>query len=151
MNPDSDQARIIAERIARRVASGRPDPRQTSRSSAVAGEIDTVRANINELQQRLALLEANLRNESITANDLTVNASPFSDRPLAPAPAVPFTHSPWLAGVNATAAHPAEERFGIEEATINELVDFFQSEKMCSLDPSGKPCDHCAMCSARGF
>jgi hypothetical protein len=43
------------------------------------------------------------------------------------------------------------DRFGVEEATVSELVDFFQNEKACSLEPGGKPCDHCAMCSSRGF
>jgi hypothetical protein len=152
MNTESDQARAIAERIARRVAEGNSVASQaTNRKSAVAAEIDTVRANISELQQRLVQLEVKLRDEPQTATVLSRNASPFSNQPLSPTPSVPFTHSPWLAGVNAVAAHAAEERFGVEEATINELVDFFQSEKMCSLDPSGKPCDHCAMCSSRGF
>jgi len=58
-------------------------------------------------------------------------------------------HSPWLAGVNA--GHPSQERFGVEEATVAELVDYFQSEKACTLEPGGKPCDHCSMCSSRGF
>jgi hypothetical protein len=31
------------------------------------------------------------------------------------------------------------------------LVEFFESEKKCSVEPAGKPCDHCAMCSSRGF
>ena len=54
----------------------------------------------------------------------------------------PRVHSPW---------HPSMERFGVEEATVSELVDFFQNEKTCSIEPGGKPCDHCAMCSSRGF
>jgi hypothetical protein len=58
-------------------------------------------------------------------------------------------HSPWLAGVNAS--HPSQERFGVEEATVSELVDFFQNENTCTIEPGGKPCDHCAMCSSRGF
>ena len=58
---------------------------------------------------------------------------------------VPRVQSPWLA------SHPSMERFGVEEATVSELVDFFQNEKACSLEPGGKPCDHCAMCSSRGF
>ncbi len=49
-----------------------------------------------------------------------------------------------------SAAHPSQERFGVEEATVSELVDFFESEKKCALEP-GKPCDHCAMCTSRGF
>ncbi|MGZ8869698.1 MAG: hypothetical protein ACXW3W_01420 [Pyrinomonadaceae bacterium] len=50
-----------------------------------------------------------------------------------------------------TVDHPSQERFGIEEATVAELVEFFEKEKKCSVDPSGKPCDHCAMCNSRGF
>ena len=55
----------------------------------------------------------------------------------------PRVHSPWQ--------HPSLERFGVEEATVSELVDYFQTEKACSMEPGGKPCDHCAMCSSRGF
>ncbi|HXC68616.1 MAG TPA: hypothetical protein VN644_01515 [Pyrinomonadaceae bacterium] len=55
---------------------------------------------------------------------------------------VPRVHSPW---------HPSLDRFGVEEATVSELVDYFQNEKTCSIEPGGKPCDHCAMCSSRGF
>lgn len=120
-----DQARALAERIARRVAAS-----QASTQSAggdVAAELAAMRASLNELQNRLIQIESKVRFE----------------------PAVPRTHSPWLAGVNAS--HPSLERFGVEEATVNELVDFFQSEKTCSLEPGGKPCDHCAMCSSRGF
>jgi hypothetical protein len=47
--------------------------------------------------------------------------------------------------------HVSQERFGVEEATVAELVEFFESEKKCAMDPSGQPCDHCAMCSSRGF
>ena len=142
---------MIAERIARRVAAGATATSSpTNHNAAVAAEITTVRANISELQKRLAQLEAKLNNPAATQY-ASLKASPFPAQPLAPTPAVPFTHSPWLAGVNAVPAHAAEERFAVEEATVNELVDFFQNEKMCSLDPSGKPCDHCAMCSSRGF
>jgi hypothetical protein len=55
----------------------------------------------------------------------------------------PRVHSPW--------SHPSIERFGVEEATVSELVDFFQGEKQCTMEPGEKPCDHCAMCSSRGF
>jgi hypothetical protein len=86
---------------------------------------------------------------------------------------VPATQSPWLASMSSMyrqptqqsaqaisqseirnsqlPSHPSEERFGIEEAAVSELVEFFENEKKCSVDPSGKPCDHCAMCSSRGF
>jgi hypothetical protein len=75
------------------------------------------------------------------------------------------TTSPWLTGLSGqyqafeqsaitnpqSASHPSQERFGVQEAAVSELVEFFENEKKCSVDPSGKPCDHCAMCSSRGF
>ena len=115
----SDQARLIAERIARRVNTKAPDahgPVEIDLNS----ELAAVRATLNELQNRLIQIESKVVS-------------------------VPRVQSPWLA------SHPSLERFGVEEATVSELVDFFQNEKACSLEPGGKPCDHCAMCSSRGF
>jgi hypothetical protein len=57
----------------------------------------------------------------------------------------------YVPATNAAAAHPSQERFGVEEAAVSELVDYFEREKTCNLEPGGKPCDHCAMCSSRGF
>jgi hypothetical protein len=79
---------------------------------------------------------------------------------------IPVTQSPWLGRLpsmlggaapepaiysSQPAEHSSQERFGVEEAAVTELVEFFENEKKCSVDPSGKPCDHCAMCSSRGF
>ena len=50
---------------------------------------------------------------------------------------MPLTHSPWLVGVNASVAHPSQEKFGVEEATVSELVDYFEKEKICSVEPGG--------------
>ena len=109
-----DQARVMAERIARRVAAG---PASSASSGGdIASELAAMRASLNELQNRLVQIEAKVT--------------------------VPRVHSPW---------HPSMERFGVEEATVSELVDFFQNEKTCSMEPGGKPCDHCSMCSSRGF
>src|SRR5690349_12599609 len=104
----ADQARLIAERIARRVGNSAPDagkPANTD-STDVGSQLAAVRSTLNELQSRLIQIEAK------------VGAS---------APAAPRMHSPWLEGVNAS--HPSVERFGVEEATVSELVDFFQNEK----------------------
>jgi CRISPR/Cas system-associated protein Cas10 (large subunit of type III CRISPR-Cas system) len=106
-----DQARLMAERIARRMSAGSATP-QTDISS----ELAAVRASLDDLQNRLVQIEAKVSG--------------------------PRVHSPW---------HPSLDRFGVEEATVSELVDFFQNEKACSMEPGGKPCDHCAMCSSRGF
>ena len=112
----SDQAREIAERVARRVG-GAATPRSTT---DISSELAAMRATLNELQNRLIQIESKVVS-------------------------VPRVQSPWLA------SHPSMEQFGVEEATVSQLVDFFQNEKACSLEPGGKPCDHCAMCSSRGF
>ncbi len=107
-----DQAKVIAERIARRMAGNTVAPQ----SSDISSELAAMRASLSEMQNRLVQIEAKVGG--------------------------PRVHSPW---------HPSLDRFGVEEATVSELVDYFQNEKACSLEPGGKPCDHCAMCSSRGF
>ena len=146
MSTESDQARLIAERVARRLSdSPTSSPLKENASHNLSGELAAMRSGLNELQKRLAQIESKVRaSEETTSGSTYVNPAPTS-RP------VPLTHSPWLAGVNASIAHPSQEKFGVEEATISELVDFFEKEKACSLEPGGKPCDHCAMCSSRGF
>src|ERR1700752_381477 len=129
----SDQARMMAERIARRVSSPTPAVR-ASEAGDLSAELAAMRASLSELQNKLIQIESKIRGGNV-AYSSTV--------------AAPSMHSPWLSGVNA--GHPSQERFGVEEATVSELVDFFQSEKACTLEPGGKPCDHCAMCSSRGF
>ncbi len=46
---------------------------------------------------------------------------------------------------------PSLDRFSIAEAIVDELFDTGRNEKACTFEPNGKPCDHCSMCSARGF
>jgi hypothetical protein len=117
----ADQAKLVAERIARRVGAGSESVQKVD--TDISAELAAMRATLTELQNRLIQIESKV--------------------------SAPRVHSPWLAGVNAS--HPSQERFGVEEATVAELVDFFQNEKTCTLEPGGKPCDHCAMCSSRGF
>ena len=107
-----DQARIMAERIARRVAGNSSVPQSTD----IGSELAAMRASLNDLQNRLIQIESKVSG--------------------------PRVHSPW---------HPSLDRFGVEEAVVSELVDYLQNDKACSLEPGGKPCDHCAMCSSRGF
>lgn len=139
MSTESDQARLVAERIARRLSDS---PTASVPNDNLSGELAAMRAGLTDLQKRLAQIEAKVRAGEVTSPQYTKQTP---NRP------VPLTHSPWLAGVNASMAHPSQEKFGVEEATVAELVDFFEKEKTCSLEPGGKPCDHCAMCSSRGF
>lgn len=41
-------------------------------------------------------------------------------------------------------SHVSKERFALAE-------DADKKEEACRFEPGGKPCDHCAMCSSRGF
>ena len=157
MSTESDHAREIAARIARRV--GTDNPSMLNREEMVgraepkpelSSELAAVRAGLNELQKKIAQLEAKVSPNSIDSRTISSSSSSFS-APASSARPVPLTHSPWLAGVNASISHPSQEKFGVEEAVVSELVDYFEKEKTCSVEPGGKPCDHCSMCSSRGF
>jgi hypothetical protein len=190
VSTDQDQARLIAERVARRVKEGdtaQPAPRSTSTQNGtpVRQELSAIREGLHDLETKLDRIESSISKtpftspgssrarviDFISANPPVVKSSQIAN----PDPVVPKptsrsiqTTSPWLAGLsghyqifepNQTLAtgthqiqtHPSQERFGVEEAAVSELVEFFENEKKCSLDPEGKPCDHCAMCSSRGF
>ncbi len=47
--------------------------------------------------------------------------------------------------------HPSQEKFAVTEAVGQEIIEHFGKEKPCLFEPNGKPCDHCSMCSSRGF
>ncbi len=47
--------------------------------------------------------------------------------------------------------HPSVEKFSVAEAIADEIFAGIHKEKACTFEPNGKPCDHCAMCSSRGF
>ena len=182
MATESDQARLIAERIARRVA-GNPAPR--SRNAAPANsELAEIRSVLTDLQRKLDQVESKMGGEehrkveetprarfhnfvgAATATGASAGESPATSRTRTNQKSAartselradkfseftPPTHSPWLSGVYIPATHASEERFGVEEATVSELVEFFENEKKCSMEPGEKPCDHCSMCSSRGF
>jgi hypothetical protein len=142
MSSDEDQARTLAERIARRISAPAADaPAPASGKDEVGTELAQMRASLSELEQKLARIESHLTREEKSASD-EGNESRRT----------PAIRSPWLSGMYVPAAtHPSQERFGVEEAAVSELVDYFEREKTCNLEPGGKPCDHCAMCSSRGF
>ena len=47
-------------------------------------------------------------------------------------------------------SHPSTHKFSIAEAIADQIFDGLGKEKACQFEPS-KPCDHCSMCSSRGF
>jgi hypothetical protein len=156
MSTELDHAREIAARIARRVTADNlstSEPGLTPPRSAkpeLTSELAAVRAGLNDLQKKIAQLEAKVSSDSTDNRTSSASSNTFSAAENSMRP-IPLTHSPWLAGVNAGISHPSQEKFGVEEAVVSELVDYFEKEKICSVEPGGKPCDHCSMCSSRGF
>ena len=59
--------------------------------------------------------------------------------------------NPQNPAVDARAPHPSLNKFSVAEAIADEIFAGVQKEKACTFEPNGKPCDHCAMCSSRGF
>ena len=47
--------------------------------------------------------------------------------------------------------HPSLEKFSIAEAIADAVIDAKSTEKTCTFEPNDRPCDHCSMCSSRGF
>jgi hypothetical protein len=52
---------------------------------------------------------------------------------------------------NSVPIHPSQQRFEIAEAIADAVFNGVAKEKACTFEPNGKPCDHCSMCSSRGF
>lgn len=122
MMPHEDKARKIADRVANSLQA------DASADINRDGDWENLQAKLDRMYQEM--------------------------QPGARATAVPAAaaFTPKTKPVQITsAAHPSQERFNVNEAIVDELVEFFEKEKACSFEPNGKPCDHCAMCSSRGF
>jgi hypothetical protein len=196
VSSDQDQARLIAERVARRVAGTRGNAPVSATSPSRNGapvreELSSIREGLHDLESKLDRIESKIVHSAgqpsaqtrarvidfvssgppvVAAPSIGLQQPGVSEKP---SEFVPPTQSPWLATMSSmfgrtthqgaqdisqseirnsqSPSHPSQERFGIEEATVTELVEFFENEKKCSVEPGGKPCDHCAMCSSRGF
>ena len=48
-------------------------------------------------------------------------------------------------------SHPSLDKFAIAEAVADAAITSKSKEKTCTFEPNVRPCDHCSMCSARGF
>jgi hypothetical protein len=159
MSTEQDPVRAIAERIAQRVSQSAGEDESRSRANADKDELSSVRESLAELKRKLATIEEHLEREKEnvafgvrSASELDDgNASRHERAATATTRPPASAQSPWLSGMYVPAAHPSQERFGVEEAAVSELVDFFEKEKVCELEPGGKPCTHCDMCSTRGF
>jgi len=159
---EQDPIRSLAGRIANRLAreseleTTSPAVRHAANSP---DELAALRAGLSEIRQRLTQIESHVTNRSPpierAANGDMPEEQPSQPRSMPPGDRAASTQTSgnpahWLSGTYVPAVHPSQERFGIGEA-VSELVEFFEREKVCNVEPGEKPCDHCGMCSARGF
>jgi sulfite reductase alpha subunit-like flavoprotein len=173
---EQDPVRSLAERIAGRLAqdggreSSASPERRDNTAANVGDELAALRAGLSEIGQRLTQIESHVTTSTPRQSERPArqHEHQHEHRHEHHAPnrqATPDAHARqpdhataqtnnnpahWLSGTYVPAVHPSEERFGIDEA-VSELVEFFEREKVCNVEPGGKPCDHCGMCSSRGF
>jgi len=93
-----------------------------------AADLYSLQTSIDNINKRLANIEAKLE---------TQNSSGFGH------PSSFTFYSP--------KSHPSQDKFQIDEAVVHEIIENIETEKACPYEPTGKPCDHCAMCNSRGF
>jgi hypothetical protein len=155
---ERDRVRELAERVARRLDGA---PQAGAGGTEGAGELASLRESLSEIQRRLAHIESHITHgedcargaePSRRADDDAAREASSLTSTTQHSPAPTQARSTWLSGTYVPAtAHPSQEQFtGLGEA-VSELVEFFEREKTCTVEPGGKPCDHCGMCSARGF
>lgn len=166
---EQDPVRTLAERIASRLShanaadSSAPTAARDATAADVGDELAALRASVSEIGQRLTQIESHVTRNDAPASRPTTRArreETHAEQRPAQTSSAQHEHassahangnpSRWLSGTYVPAVHPSEERFGIDEA-VSELVEFFEREKVCNVEPGGKPCDHCGMCSSRGF
>src|SRR5215213_9252835 len=88
------------------------------------GSDDFLRASLEKINQRLDKIESQITLQ---------NSNPQS--------AIP----------NPKSFHASQEKFKSLEELADEIIADMPDEKACPYEPTAKPCDHCAMCSSRGF
>ena len=150
MSSEQDRVRELAERVARRLGDA---PREQSGAEGSAGgELAAVRASLAEIQRQLTHIESHITHgedcghgarQPDDARSPRISSSPSS------------TGNPSATLLSSTyvpvTSHPSQAQFGDLGEAVSELVEFFEREKTCTLEPGDKPCDHCGQCSARGF
>ena len=151
---EQDRVRELAERVARRLSDA---PRgQAGAEGTGGGELAAVRASLAEIQRRLTHIESHIAHDADCGQDARQPndaRSKATSSSTSPAPnSSSQAGSTWLSGTYVPAtAHPSQEQFENLGEAVSKLVEFFEREKTCTLEPGGKPCDHCGQCSARGF
>lgn len=154
MSTEQDRVRQLAERIAQRItqtSQSRQPPKRENSDADVTEDLAALRAGLSEIQKRLEHIESHFAHQHREENNQPASVQSVESGRSDSYNNSRGANSPWLSGIYVPVTHSSQEKFGVEEAAVSELVDFFQGEKKCEVEPGGKPCDHCAMCSSRGF
>jgi len=86
-----------------------------------------LRSSLEKINQRLDKIEEKLE----TGNSNHIRPSSYITHP--------------------SKTHPSQKKYNIAEIIADEVIAGLEKEKACPYEPTGKPCDHCAMCSSHGF
>jgi hypothetical protein len=105
--------------------------------------------NTQNLAEKIALL---LQNETQTTDLKSLQSSleKISERLDRIETNIAF-QNPKPETLNRKSFHTSQEKFTNLEDVADEIINNLQNEKACPYEPTGKPCDHCAMCNSRGF
>ena len=109
------------QKLAERIAALLQENEKGSDDSAL------LRASLEKINQRLDQIEEKIA----SPNSNHIQPAAFVSQPLQ--------------------NHPSQDRFVDLEELADEIIKNLQNEKACPYEPTGKPCDHCAMCNSRGF
>jgi hypothetical protein len=152
---EQDRVRELAERVARRLEGGSRE--QGGAEVSGGGELAAVRASLAEIQRRLTHIESHITHGEECGHGARQtgdarSARDSSSTSSATQGTASQARSTWLSGTYVpVTSHPSQEQFEDLGEAVSELVEFFEREKTCTLEPGDKPCDHCGQCSARGF
>ncbi|HZI19143.1 MAG TPA: hypothetical protein VEY09_11155 [Pyrinomonadaceae bacterium] len=163
MSTERDRVRELAERVARRLGDA---PGRAGGAPVEGTDLPSLRSALGEIQRRLAHIESHLAHDGACDHEASGPGSgakgdePPRQQAAARGPgqggekaSQASARSTWLSGtyVPAAVSHPSQDHFTNVGEAVSELVEFLEGEKTCTVEPGGKPCDHCGMCSARGF
>jgi len=108
-----------------------------------------VNGDIQNLAEKIALLLQ--ANEKGSDNDLLRSSLEKINARLDKIESQITLQNPQSQIRNPGSIHSSQQKFAGLEELADEIIANLQSEKACPYEPTGKPCDHCSMCSSRGF
>lgn len=103
--------------------------------------------NVQDIAEKIArLLESEVQNPDTAALFASIEKINYRLDKLESSVANSLSQTP-----SSGPAHPSQEKFAVIEAFADQIVSGIKQEKTCTFEPNGRPCDHCSMCSSRGF